>query len=619
MEKHNVQNLYIFSDAPKTERDEEGVLTTRKLIKSIHWTKPEIICQEVNQGLARSIVGAANYIFQSYDRLILLEDDCVPRRYYFDFIRKCLSKYEENEKIFGISGFSVPISDNLLANHPFDIYFYPRIGSWGWATWKRAWKYYDLDLAKLYKQVIANNIDINQGGSDMPGMVQRFIAGQLKDVWTLNWVLTVYLKKGYYIYPIASQIQNIGCDGSGLHSGASHHFDNFCDDKEIKRLPDNVIVNQGLIDNYNNYFGAKKTSNLTHQPPISSIVNDTKNDKETKKSEPFFQTPLILLYNRVANDPINSQLLAVSPQNFESHLKELAANYRVIPLSDLLNEVRINRFVPHTVAITFDDGYADNLTNALPLLEKYNLPATVFVTSGMVGLDREFWWDAMERIFLTNHPLPEILSMNDSIGTFECDLTTPQNRLKVYDELCGIFRNQTVNKINQFIDQLLVWAGLDLVGRDSHRVLNLPQLKKLASSQLIEIGSHTLSHSKLSILSQKEQLYEIQIPKQQLSSVLQKPVSMLSYPYGGTGDFTKETARLVAEVGYSAGIANIQGDITAPVDMYAIPRRLVRNWSGQIFIQWLREKDKRVLEVQTLAARAQKLVEYQCKTYSTNN
>ena len=265
--EHNVQNLYIFSDAARTDRDVDGVLTTRKLFASVRWTRPEIIERSENMGLARSIVSAVDYVFEKHDRLILLEDDCVPGKYFFDFMQTCLSKYRDNDKVFGINGYTVPIPGGLLKDYPYDIYFYPRIGSWGWATWKSAWKHYDPDLSRLYKQVTAEGVDITQGGADIPGSVRALLSGQLKDVWTLNWVLSVYLKGGCYIYPTTSHIRNVGLDGTGVHCGTARHFDNPCPGRAAARFPDRIILNEALIDNYNSYFGGPaKSAKVVHSP-----------------------------------------------------------------------------------------------------------------------------------------------------------------------------------------------------------------------------------------------------------------------------------------------------------------------------------------------------------------
>ncbi len=177
-----------------------------------------------------------------------------------------------------------------------------------------------------------------------------------------------------------------------------------------------------------------------------------------------------------------------------------------------------------------------------------------------------------------------------------------------YEQLCGIFRDKKVEEVNQIVDMLVVWAGMPLVGRDTHLVLNQKQLKILSSSPLIEIGSHTFSHTRLSILQVKEQLYEMIMSKRFLEKMINKPVNLFSYPYGTADDFTTQTAQFVEEAGYIAGIANIQSEIVMPYDAYAVPRRLVRNWPGQIFAEWLTAENKGILEAQTVSKREQKIL-----------
>jgi peptidoglycan/xylan/chitin deacetylase (PgdA/CDA1 family) len=369
-------------------------------------------------------------------------------------------------------------------------------------------------------------------------------------------------------------------------------------------------LSQQVLDHQDNDYQVVLTARA-HK--VATPASTEPADNKTIKKQASFSTPLFLLYHRVADNPVDSQLLAVSPKNFEAHLKELTANYRVVPLSGLIEEIRQNKLEPDTVAITFDDGYADNLTNALPLLEKYNLPATIFVTSGIIGSDTEFWWDTMERIFLTNHSLPNVLKMNDSQQVLTWNLNTPQNRLKACDQLCSLLRDKPAEEINWIIEQLLTWAGLPAAASSDYLTLNTEQLIKLASSPLIEIGSHTVTHTKLSILPLQGQRNEICESKQQLESIIGKPVRLLSYPFGGVADFTKETAAMVAQTGYEAGIANIQGNIAAPTDLYAVPRRLVRNWTANVFAAWLRYEDKNSLEKETVSARAGRLLNYRKK------
>ncbi|MFA6476205.1 MAG: polysaccharide deacetylase family protein [Candidatus Paceibacterota bacterium] len=135
----------------------------------------------------------------------------------------------------------------------------------------------------------------------------------------------------------------------------------------------------------------------------------------------FYRTAPILLYHRITTPIQDPIMLCVSPERFESHLIFLKKNYEVIPLRELSKRLIDSKIKGNEAAITFDDGYQDNLSNALPLLEKYNIPATIFITTGHIGEKANFAWDKKysendravflnetEIKILSNHPLIEI-------------------------------------------------------------------------------------------------------------------------------------------------------------------------------------------------------------------
>lgn len=256
---HNVTNLIIFSDAPKIPEHGAAVRSVRQLLRGISWAKTDIVFQTENQGLARSVVSAVDYALEKYDCCILLEDDCVPQRYFFDFMYHCLERYRDEEQVFGISGYTVTVPQKIRQHYPYDAYFYPRIGSWGWATWKRAWRHYDRDLGRLYQAVCEAGVDLLQGGADIPSSVQRCLSGEFKDVWTLNWVLSTYLNRACYVYPTVSHIRNIGCDGTGIHCGKTSAFESELAVRPARYLPDRVVLEPSLVRNYNKKFGSPLT------------------------------------------------------------------------------------------------------------------------------------------------------------------------------------------------------------------------------------------------------------------------------------------------------------------------------------------------------------------------
>ncbi len=137
---------------------------------------------------------------------------------------------------------------------------------------------------------------------------------------------------------------------------------------------------------------------------------------------------LMLLYHRINDLPFDPQLLAVTPEHFDQHLQVLQKRYRAQRFSDL-TEASASRKVPtNSIVVTFDDGYADNLTNALPLLEKHEIPATVFVTTGIVRERKHFWWDDLARIALGEHSVPESLEIElDKFYTYSFAESTDWN------------------------------------------------------------------------------------------------------------------------------------------------------------------------------------------------
>ncbi|MFA6596667.1 MAG: TDP-N-acetylfucosamine:lipid II N-acetylfucosaminyltransferase [Ignavibacteriaceae bacterium] len=292
LKQNDIKNLYIFCDAPKTPKNIEEVNAVRNLIKSIDWTHPKVVYQTENQGLAKSIVTAANLVFEKYDRLVLLEDDCVPQKYFFDFMYTCLNKYEKNEKIYGISGYSIPIPNEILSEYPNDLYFCPRIGSWGWATWKRAWKHKINDLNFLNDELLKKNVDINQGGDDIPVMFEQMRNGSLKDVWTMSWLLSVYLNNGVYIYPTKSHIANIGLDGTGVHCGKTNKFDTVMALNKPSVYPADVVINKQLLQHFVNKH------NLQESNPIPKTTSP-------EKREPNYKATALDVYKTILSKDLN--------------------------------------------------------------------------------------------------------------------------------------------------------------------------------------------------------------------------------------------------------------------------------------------------------------------------
>jgi peptidoglycan/xylan/chitin deacetylase (PgdA/CDA1 family) len=318
---------------------------------------------------------------------------------------------------------------------------------------------------------------------------------------------------------------------------------------------------------------------------------------------------VILLYHRVAELPADPQLLCVRPGHFLEHLEVCRKAAKVVPLRSLVNSLDRGKIPGRGIVVTFDDGYSDNLHSARPLLERRETPATVFVSPGSVGTDRELWWDELERIFLGPNPLPETLSLQihgtrhewrmdkgnggnrpgDDQDWSLLEKNDPSPRHRVYRSLCAAFGPLPGKDRQRLLDELRAWAGMDSAGRPSHRLLARDEVLELAEAGLVEIGAHTVTHPVLSSLSEEEQRAEIKDSKSRLEEILGQPVTSFSYPFGLRRDYTEATVSIVRESGFECACANIPGIVRSRADRFQLPRVVVRDWDGDEFGRRLKE------------------------------
>jgi peptidoglycan/xylan/chitin deacetylase (PgdA/CDA1 family) len=127
--------------------------------------------------------------------------------------------------------------------------------------------------------------------------------------------------------------------------------------------------------------------------------------------------PIILCYHRIFQSETDPHLLSVSAEHFRQQLEVVKRIAQPLSLDQLSDTMERENFPRRGVVITFDDGYLDNLESAFPILRAAGLPATIYVATGHVGTDREFWWDDLERLTLGAANLPKILRLhiNDRI------------------------------------------------------------------------------------------------------------------------------------------------------------------------------------------------------------
>lgn len=316
---------------------------------------------------------------------------------------------------------------------------------------------------------------------------------------------------------------------------------------------------------------------------------------------------LILLYHRVVDLPSDPHRLCVTPSHFLEHLQVLRQHGRLMRLRQLDQALRGGNVPPRAVVVTFDDGYADNLHNAKPLLERHDIPATVFVTTGYPGHEREFWWDELGRLFLQPGTLPARLRLSVNGKSCEWELgeasqyspqaywrdrgwnvrqkEDPGPRQHVFRSLFRLLQPLAEGERRHVLDEVLEWAGANTTVRPTHRVLSPAEVVTLGEGELLEIGAHTVSHPQLSALPAMLQRDEIRRSKSYLEEILGYPVTSFAYPHGSRTD---ETVALVREAGYARACASLGNVVRRRTDRFQLPRVEVRDWDGETFARRLR-------------------------------
>lgn len=301
---------------------------------------------------------------------------------------------------------------------------------------------------------------------------------------------------------------------------------------------------------------------------------------------------VILNYHRVNAPTSPANNLTVSIEKFREHMEVVRRYFEPTPLCAIESGVGslVGKPSKRTrVVVTFDDGYADTYLNALPAMAMHDVPGTVFVTTGTVGMSCEFWWDELEELLI------ERLSdekMNEFLG--EIAELAPRveagavNRSWLYLALCCNLKAGGANAVEKVIASLRRLTGCDPLTRDPHRAVTLDELIDMDKHPLMEVGAHTVTHPSLGRLDRESQHHELKESKKYLEEVLGHEVRNVAYPFGCVTDFNNDTMEVSKELGYRLGLTTVSGVTFPKHNPYALPRMFVQDWGGDEFERRLR-------------------------------
>lgn len=221
--------LLVIADGPRQDHpdDFDKCTATRSIINQVDWDC-DILTKysEINLGCKNNVAAGLNWAFDTVEKAIILEDDCLPHPTFFGFCEELLEKYQDDERIMTISGNNFQFGRRRTE----ESYYFSRYSHiWGWATWRRAWHYYDKEIniwPTIKENDWLNDILQDRKAVDYWGKIfDKVYRGDI-DTWDYSWLFSSWSQRGLTILPNVNLISNIGFGTDATHTSKINRFAN---------------------------------------------------------------------------------------------------------------------------------------------------------------------------------------------------------------------------------------------------------------------------------------------------------------------------------------------------------------------------------------------------------
>lgn len=269
--------LFIFSDGAKTSADEEKVNEVREFIQTIEGFKSvEIIASKTNLGLANSVIAGVNKLTKDYGQVIVFEDDLISSPYTLTYFNEALNRYRDEPKVMHIGAYMYVLGNKNLP----ESFFYRAATSWGWATWERAWQNFEPNIDVLIEQFDHKKKHefAIEGTMNFWKQMQDFKRGK-NNSWAIRWYASIFLKGGLTLNPSQSLVNNIGHDGTGVHSGMNDIYNVIINPKPITNFPTLVAENTAAYTAIKTFLANRKGSLISR---VKRFVKEKLNEYFSK-------------------------------------------------------------------------------------------------------------------------------------------------------------------------------------------------------------------------------------------------------------------------------------------------------------------------------------------------
>lgn len=283
----------------------------------------------------------------------------------------------------------------------------------------------------------------------------------------------------------------------------------------------------------------------------------------------------ILIYHRVLPEATGRGVSDIDANTFRWQMNLVAEHFNVLPLSEAIEQLKHNTLPPRAVAVTFDDGYADNAAVALPILQALQMPATFFVATGFLNGGCMWNDQVVESLYRTNETniaLTDLRLQNLSLNSMH-------DRDQAIRYLLKQFKHRPFEQRRQLVAEVVKRAGAEL---PNDLMMTTVQVKQLHEAGM-EVGAHTCNHPILQQVNKQQAEQEIAESKRQLEAIIDSTVTLFAYPNGKPKqDYGIEHVKMMRRLGFKAALSTAWGVATPESDMYQLPR----------FTPWDKQPDK---------------------------
>ena len=305
------------------------------------------------------------------------------------------------------------------------------------------------------------------------------------------------------------------------------------------------------------------------------------------------------MYHRIARVRHDPWGIAVHPEQFEEQMDYVKRHRSAMPMDELVHQLSTGTLPADAVAITFDDGYRDNLVHAKAVLMRQGLPACLFLATGYVDRGEFFWWDELATMILeSTGPVqyeqmcgvetilldwPETDATDNAASEWKAWNEPRTARQKAYLAIWRILQRSPEKDRNAVMESLRL--RFSKMQDPLAKPMNADDVRSFLEGGLITLGAHSVSHSALTSLSKAERQREIDLSGQRCRALSKMPVTGFAYPFG---DMNQDVQRDVAACGYSWACSTEGAWLTGEQrNLFALPRIAVPSAPLQTFISLL--------------------------------